>query len=118
MKALFAMFFSLVLIASQAMSLNEVRDFGVQKAVLPRCCGHCGSCQQRSCCGHNRDSGSRQSAPATPSRGLSSNDWQLCATLSVNFSSPATEAAAFPSNFSAHLSFAAPLYDRNCSYLI
>jgi hypothetical protein len=117
MKTLFAILFSLLLIVSQAMSVGEVREVGVQKAA--RCCGHCGSCQQRSCCARNNDSGPRQSAPAAPSRGVSPNDLQFWATVSVELLPPvATEPVVYPASFSDHLSFAAPLYERNCSYLI
>jgi hypothetical protein len=119
MKTLFAILFSVLLIVSQAMSSNEVREVSVQKAALPRCCGHCGSCQQRSCCARNNDSGPRQSAPAAPSRGVSSNDLQFWTAVPVELlPSVTTEPVIFPSNFSTRTSHAAPLYERNCSYLI
>lgn len=122
MKGLFAMFFSLVLIVAQAAFINVSGDLGTQRASTPKCCGHCGncgSCEGQSCCTARNDSGSERSKPAVPSRSTSRSDFQLSAAVAVKLL-PETSAApvTFPSSFSVRSSLAAPLYQRNCSYLI
>lgn len=122
MKGLLAIFFSVALIVSQAAFVNADGGFGGQQAGTPKCCGHCsncGSCEGRSCCTAKNDSGSEQRGPMAPSRGVSRTDWQLAAAIAVQLlPETATEPAAFPLSFSVCPSSAAPLYQRNCSYLI
>jgi hypothetical protein len=119
MKSLLAMLFSVVLILSQAACINGARDFAGQKASVPKCCGHCAACKGKCCCVGNNDSGSRQPAPAVPSHGFSQNDLQFVSAVSIQLSPLAkTRAVTFASSFLVGPSFAAPLYQRNCCYII
>jgi hypothetical protein len=122
MKGLLAIFFSVALIVSQAASIDGRIDIGGQKQSTARCCGHCGncgSCDGQACCTAKNDSSPEQRTPAAPSRGVSRTDWQLSTAIVVQLlPEAASESVASPSSFSIRSCFAAPLYQRNCSYLI
>ena len=119
MKGLFAIFFSVALIVSQAAFINGGGDFKDLKASTPKCCGQSGCCEGGPCCAAKNSSGSEKQAPAAPSRGVSRIDYQLSvATVVQLLAEKAAEPVALPSSFSVCSSFAALLYQRNCSYLI
>jgi hypothetical protein len=119
-KALLAIFFSVALIVSQAMaSINGPLDFGPHKVTTPKCCGRCGSCNGRDCCVDKDNSGPQQPMSAIPSHTASQNDLQILVSAShlVWEQNPA-ESAIAPVLVLVGPSVAAPLYQRNCSYLI
>jgi hypothetical protein len=114
-RKLFAIFFSLALMASQIAFVDAVGEV----AAAPKCCGHCGGCKGASCCLVKQGSGSHQSSAAIPSHASSRADLQLFAVALVRLlpSSP-VKSATPPLNFLAPRASAAPLYQRTCSYLI
>src|SRR6185312_9712625 len=60
-KGLLAILFSVVLIVSQAASINAPVDLGNnQQASAAKCCGHCGPCKSKACCLGNHSSNSEQ----------------------------------------------------------
>lgn len=119
-KGLLAILFSVVLIVSQtAASINGPLDLGTQKASARKCCNPCGSCNGSKCCVGDNQSNPEQPAPAAPSQGSSQNDLQVFASVALLvWEQNSTESARVPASFLAHASGAAPLYQRNCSYLI
>jgi len=119
MRSLLATLFSVVLIASQAASVNGPGDLGSQRASTPKCCEHCGPCKGRCCCGSNDNSGPRHPTPAVPSRGSSQNDLQTLVSMSLHLLSQSTaETTIVRASIFVPPSVAVPLYQRNCSYLI
>ena len=118
-KSLLAIFFSVVLVVSQAASFDGPLTAGGQKASTPKCCvpGH--PCKSSDCCVRDNGSGSEPSAPAVPSHSSSQNDLQVFefASLLV-WQQRASESAIVPASLILLPSVAAPLYQRNCSYLI
>jgi hypothetical protein len=119
-KGLLAILFSVALIVSQAASVNAPVDLGSrQQASTAKCCGHCGPCKSRACCLGNNSSGSKQPTPAVATHGASQNDFQLLASVSLPvWGQNSTESDLMPASFVVPSSVAAPLYQRNCSYLI
>jgi hypothetical protein len=116
-KSLLAMFFSVALILSQAAFMAAAGDSGAQKTGVTACCGHCEHCNKEACC--TSDANSRPSAPAVPAHGLSQNEWQLLTAVTIRFLLEApSQSPALSSPFFFHPSVAAPLYQRDCSYLI
>jgi hypothetical protein len=119
MKSLFALLFSLALVLSQTASTDGSSQFSAHNSATPTCCGHCDPCQQRPCCASRDGSNSQPSTPTAPSRENSRNDWQAATALTVTLlPETASQPIAFPSSFSLSPTSAAPLYQRNCSYLI
>lgn len=119
MRSLLAILFSVVLILSQAASVHGAGESNDQKASAAKCCGHCGPCKGGHCCAGNKSSDPRQPAPAVPSQGFSPNDLQVLVCVSLQFLPQiSTEPAMVPSSRLAPPSVAAPLYQRDCSYLI
>jgi hypothetical protein len=116
-KRLLATFFSLALILSQAAFMPGLGGLAAHKTGLSACCGHCGHCNAQCCRADKSDSHS--SAPAVPAHGLSQNEWQFLTAASVQLLPQAeTHSLAFSSLRFFQPSVAAPLYQRNCSYLI
>jgi hypothetical protein len=119
-KSLLAVTIAFALIFSQTASLLGAVPSG-NGTVAPKCCGHCSHCKGGACCAANGNPSSNQSAPAVPAHGLSQNDWQLvAAAVAVLQHSGRTDFESLPqfSICSPLQPLAAPLYQRNCSYLI
>jgi len=119
-KGLLAIFFSVALIVSQATpSLNAPLSSTKHKASGRNCCGECGPCKGSSCCVANNDSESRQPLPAVPTQNVSQIDLQaLTLTSLLAWEQTPAESAVVPISVFVPPSIAAPLYQRNCSYLI
>jgi len=119
-KGLLAIFFSVALILSQAAaSINGPLNLSKQKASTPECCSHRSCCNGEGCCVADNNSDSRQPAPAVPSHTTSQYDLQMLTSASVLvWQQSQTESAIAPASFLVRSSVAAPLYQRNCSYLI
>jgi hypothetical protein len=119
-KRLLAIFFSVALIVSQAAaSLNGPLDLGKQKAGTPKCCSPRPCCAGGDCCVANKNSGSEQPAPALPTQRSSQNDLQVLVSASVLvWKQTSTTASITTALRVLPPSVAAPLYQRNCSYLI
>jgi hypothetical protein len=116
-KGLLTILFSVVLIVSQASSINVPVGLGKQQVSTPNCCGHCGPC--KTCCVENNDSDSQQPTPAVASQGASQNDLQVLTSVALLlWQQNPTESAMVPAALLVRPSVAAPLYQRNCSYLI
>jgi hypothetical protein len=119
MKRASALLFSLVLIVSQVAFSSGVVNSGGQKASTPKCCGHCGPCKGGCCCVHNNDPAPGLPTPAVPSRGISQNDLSMFIAVSLQLPLPGGIEPVIP--FASHHVLPispAPLYQRNCSYLI
>jgi hypothetical protein len=118
MKKLLAMLFSVALIVVQAAFMSGAAEFGPQKATIPKCCGHCGHCKDK-CCVAQNGSDAPLSLPAVPSQSITQIDWQLLTAGAGEFSAQTlAESPTIFSRISSHPSVTAPLYQRNCSYLI
>jgi hypothetical protein len=118
MKGLLAIFFSFSLILSQAAFVPDAGNRGGPGDSAPKCCGHCTGCKGKCCIARN-DSAPRDPAPAVPSHGVSQNDWQVLAAIKVQFlAQEPVRSLTISSQISANPSFSAPVYQRNCSYLI
>jgi hypothetical protein len=114
MKSAFGIFFSLLLLATQTAFMSAGGCPAVQRASAQNCCvSHC----QKHCCVSNSDAPSPPSAPATQS--VSQIDLQLlpASQLALDQSAADFDAPVRPGS-SALLVIAAPLYQRNCSYLV
>ncbi len=119
MKSLFALLFSLVLVLSQTAFTDGSPQFSAHNSATPTCCGHCDPCQQRPCCASKDGSNPQPSTPTAPSRENSRSDWQAATALAITLlPETASEPVAASSSFSVRPTFASPLYQRNCSYLI
>jgi len=120
MRSLFAIFFSVLLMVSQAASFDGSSPAVANRvANVAKCCGHCGPCKAASCCVAKNESGSRQEAPAVPAQRSSQNDLQILASASLQvLPQISTESAVVPASPLLRPSIAAPLYQRDCSYLI
>ena len=119
-KGLLAILFSVLLVVSQATaSLNGPLDLGKHKANTPKCCRPCGSCKGSDCCVGNNNPDSQQPLPAVPAHTTAQIDLQALtfASLLAWEQSPA-KSARVPASVLLQSSVAAPLYQRNCSYLI
>lgn len=119
MRSLLAILFSLALIATQAASVKGPGESGNQQAAASKCCGHCGPCKSASCCVAKNDSSRSQPAPAVPAPGHSQNDLQILVSVTLQLQpQSATVELPVPALSFVCASYAAPLYQRNCSYLI
>jgi len=119
-KGLLAIFFSVMLIVSQAAaSLKGPLDLGNLKVSTPKCCSPRPCCGGGDCCVGHKNSGSEQPAPAVPTQGSSQNDLQVLVSASVLvWEQTSTTASITPASLFVHPPVAAPLYQRDCSYLI
>ena len=119
-KGLLAILFSVVLIVSQtAGSINGPVGLGTQKASARKCCNPQGPCNGAKCCVEDNNSNPDQPAPAVPTQGSSQSDLQVFASVALLvWEQDSTESARVPASFFIRPSAAAPLYQRNCSYLI
>jgi hypothetical protein len=114
MKSVFAIFFSLLLLATQTAFMTPAACPTVQKHSAKNCCGsHC----QRQCCVSKGDAPSPPSVPAT--QPVSQIDLQLlpASQLALDQSAADFSASVRPGS-SVLLATAVPLYQRNCSYLV
>lgn len=118
-KGLLATIFSVALILSQAAFMLGAQETGYHKAAVPKCCVHCEMCKGRCCCAGKNDSTPNQPSPAVPSHSLSQIDWQFLPALVIDVSANAKPDSLplFSLTF-CYPSVAAPLYQRNCSYII
>jgi hypothetical protein len=115
-KSLLAMIFSVALILSQAVGSQNP---GNQRPEVPKCCGHCEMCRGQCCCAGKNDSTPTQAPPAVPAHSLSQIDWQFSPSIVINISAEAQpESLPFRAFSFSYPSVAAPLYQRNCSYII
>jgi hypothetical protein len=118
-KGLLAIVFSVALLLSQTAFMTGAGDLGSQGGTIPKCCCHCQNCKGGACCLAKNGPGSSHPVPAVPSHGVSQNDWQIVAAITVHFLPQATaKPLACSSSFQFCPSVTAPLYQRNCSYLI
>jgi len=119
-KGLLAILFSVTLIVSQAASIDGSGGLGnQQQASASKCCGHCSPCKSRPCCVQNNNSDSQQPISAVATRGASQNDLQILTSVALLvWQQNPTESVTVPAAFLVRSSIAAPLYQRNCSYLI
>jgi hypothetical protein len=119
-KGLLAILFSVALVVSQApASLNGPLVPGKHQAAARKCCGECGPCKGSSCCVAKNDSDSQPPLSAVPTPNASQIDLQALtfASLLAWEQTPA-ESVIAPVSVLVPPSVAAPLYQRNCSYLI
>jgi len=119
-KRLFALLFCFALILSQTVVVSGFEaSSGAQKISRTKCCGHCDRCKSKSCCVGKDGQKTPWQVPAVPAHGLSQNDWQQLSVVRIEFL-PETPPKSFA--LSSQLFFypqlPAPLYQRNCSYLI
>jgi len=118
-KGLIAILFGVALVVSQAAFVTESGGVGNQPAGTPACCGHCGRCRGQSCCTCKNDPRSHPPAPAVPAHGVSQNDLQLFAAVAIDTPAPTVaQSVASSSSDTFRLAVSAPLYQRDCSYLI
>src|SRR6185312_1219191 len=119
-KGSLAILFSVLLLVSQATaSLNGPINSGHQKASTPKCCHPCAACKGADCCVANNSPDSQQSQPAVPTHGSSQLDLQALIYASlVSWELSPPESARAPVSVLVRSSVAAPLYQRNCSYLL
>src|ERR1700753_3078928 len=118
MKRLFAILFSFALILSQAAFLPLTENSVISKTSVPKCCGLCTGSGAK-CCISRDGTAPRDPSPAIPSHEISQNDWQLLVPITVQFLPQISDnSLIFFSQNSVAPSFSAPVYQRNCSYLI
>jgi hypothetical protein len=116
-KSIFAILFSLVLVATQTVFASNGVGVSSQQSATHTCCGN--SCCHKSCC-VAKDAPASAPMPVAPARTVSQTDSQLLVTVIQALLQPPV---ATTSNFvsppsSIPASVAVPLYERNCSYLI
>jgi hypothetical protein len=116
MKSVFAILFSLLLIATQTAFMAGGADSTPPKSSVGDCC--CSHCQKH-CCFRN-DVPAPQSSPAMPTGSASQNNWQfLLAIVPHLLNQSNTEFSQFvPSDYPAFSLSTVPLYERDCSYRI
>jgi hypothetical protein len=119
-KSLLAMLVGLALVLSQTALVAGMTDFGSQPPTVPKCCGHCSHCKGNlSCCAARNTPQSPSSVPAVPAHNLTQNDWQVLVAATVSIlPAQSAEARVISAPVCLPQSAAAPLYQRNCSYLI
>jgi hypothetical protein len=117
MKRFFALFFSVLLGISQ-IAFTPASNANAQRSASSKCCGHCQRCKGQSCCLAKSDSNAARSSPAVPAQRVSHLDYQIFAAVLIQFLPQRTADPVSLLSFSVPPSVAAPLYQRNCCYLI
>ncbi|MDB6068729.1 MAG: hypothetical protein JWR26_4937 [Pedosphaera sp.] len=114
MKNAFALLFSLVLIMTQTVFVSGQTTSAPQSGVTATCdCPHC----PRQCC-VTKNAPAEDSAPIAPARTISQTDWQVLLSITHHYQPRADCSPVFSSVTSVPSPAAAPLYQRNCCYLI
>jgi hypothetical protein len=116
-KSIFAILFSLLLVATQTAFVSRGVEVSSQKIASHNCCGN--SCCHKPCC-VAKDAPAPAQVPAAPAPSGSQNDSQLLVIVIQALLQPPVAA---PASFVSPRSFvpasvAVPLYERNCTYLI
>jgi hypothetical protein len=116
-KSIFAILFSLLLVATQTAFVSRGVDISSQKNTAHACCRNL-ECHKPCCIAKNAPASTQ--VPVAPAPSSSQNDSQLLVMVIQALLQPPVAA---PASFVSPRSFipasvAVPLYERNCSYLI
>src|SRR5579884_1563615 len=106
------------MVLSQTAFISSAASVQTRQTANPECCRHCAHCHSACCVTHD-SSDTARSVPIIPANGGSQLQWHLVPAAGVCLFNAAP--APSPSISSPHFlaaSVDAPVYERNCSYLI